>query len=63
MLDSSDKECIQIHNVASIEFGKKRSGNTSSSVPAMLFPRGSELYSLYTDKNGIRECVVYWYSI
>jgi hypothetical protein len=24
----------------------------SSSVPAMLFPRGSELYSMYTDKNG-----------
>lgn len=53
MLDSSDKECIQMHNVASIELGKKRSSNTSSSVPAMLFPRGSELYSLYTDKNGI----------
>jgi hypothetical protein len=52
MLDTRHQQCLQMHNVRNIQLCKETSMDISSSVPAMLFPRGSELYSLYTDTNG-----------
>jgi hypothetical protein len=52
MLDACHKQYIQMHNVARVEFSKKTSSDNSSKLPAMLFPRGSEMYYLYVDTSG-----------
>ena len=43
---------MQMNNVGCIIFDRKISSNTGSKNPAMIFPRDSEIYSLYTDTNG-----------
>jgi hypothetical protein len=43
---------MQMNNVGCIIFDRKISSNTGSKNPAMIFPRDSEIYSLYPDTNG-----------
>ncbi len=45
-------EGMEMPSIPRIEPGKNTSSKTTSTSPAMLFPRGAELYALYTDGNG-----------
>jgi hypothetical protein len=46
-------QSMEMPSIPVIEQGKSTSSKTTSTFPAMLFPRGAELYALYIDGNGI----------
>ena len=45
-------ECMEMPGIPQIAPGKNTSSKKTSTLPAMLLPRGGELYALYKDGNG-----------
>ena len=51
MLEHADMllQSMEMHSIPQIQQRKNTSSKATSKFPAMLFPRGAELYALYTD--------------
>jgi len=52
MVDSSALLCETLPSVPRIDAGKYTSNPATSELPATLFPRGAEIFTIYIDKQG-----------
>lgn len=52
LVDSTALLCETLPSVPRIDAGKYTSSPATSELPAMLFPRGAEIFTIYIDKNG-----------